>query len=646
MSRQRAFGAAAAAVALATATSAGAVQTRTGASDASPKTLVSVHGKIGGFAQDGNRIAWLQPGAPCRDFVQVRNLRTRKQFRLAAKRGATCPPAAGYIEGRLALAGTRALWAVFDESGGNTVVNYAVYVVYGRPGIRDRVTFGFDEEADKDDNGDAPSPDVAMAGDASTLVFAVDGVTRRLVRGRAVRTARIGGTWVLAAAAGKIAVAKQSTPGGCVCNESPSWSPDGSLLVFASGRDNSEAPAAYTMPASGGAPSRVAAGVSPRWSPDGTNLALQDWRGLGAVIVVGSGGGNPVRIDNATDAAWSPDGTHLAFTRTLKSGGAVFVARPDGSETHLLAANAGLADWSPDGSRVALDNSQGGIDVVGADGSNRHTVAARGLTPKWSPDGSRLLFVGGDGLHVISADGTGDSQVTHAGPGETDYDASWSPSGLQVAFVRLIVDNDRNVELERRVWIVNADGTGPRPLATQSDFENEPVWSPSGERVAFVSYGELYVANADGGALAQITNTQPAEASSMGALFGAASGRKLSSFTTAGTVYANAVSHSVAALLVVGKGGGKRIELFDPKTGAARGGVDVDPGTENTLSAAGPRIVFNHGTQIKVLDARTGQVSVVAVAARAPLDLSIEGRRIAWAEHLGKRARIRAGTAP
>jgi hypothetical protein len=99
LDRKRALTTAVGAIALLTAASAGAVGGVGHAPAAAPKTLVSFRGRIGGFAQDGNRIAWLAPRTSCRDFVQLRNLRTRKQVRLAAKRGASCPPADGYLDG-------------------------------------------------------------------------------------------------------------------------------------------------------------------------------------------------------------------------------------------------------------------------------------------------------------------------------------------------------------------------------------------------------------------------------------------------------------------------------------------------------------------------------------------------------------------
>src|SRR5439155_13963887 len=116
--RRNALAAAAGAVALVTAAPVGAVSTAASAPAATPKTLVSVRGSIGGFAQDGNRVVWLWSGGRrCRDFVQLRNLRTRKQVPLAAKRGATCPPADGFIAGSLALAKDRELWAVYSATG-------------------------------------------------------------------------------------------------------------------------------------------------------------------------------------------------------------------------------------------------------------------------------------------------------------------------------------------------------------------------------------------------------------------------------------------------------------------------------------------------------------------------------------------------
>jgi len=46
------------------------------------------------------------------------------------------------------------------------------------------------------------------------------------------------------------------------------------------------------------------------------------------------------------------------------------------------------------------------------------------------------------------------------------------------------------------------------------------------------------------------------------------------------------------------------------------------------------------------VDAKTGAVTTLATARRTPVGVTIEGRRVVWAENHGGAARIRAVTAP
>jgi hypothetical protein len=74
----------------------------------------------------------------------------------------------------------------------------------------------------------------------------------------------------------------------------------------------------------------------------------------------------------------------------------------------------------------------------------------------------------------------------------------------------------------------------------------------------------------------------------------------------------------------------------------------VDTGTAAGLSASGSRIAFRVGRSIRILDTGSGDIAEVARAAATPIGLSIEGRRVAWAENVrigGKlRGRVRAVT--
>lgn len=104
----------------------------------------------------------------------------------------------------------------------------------------------------------------------------------------------------------------------------PDFSPDGSLIAFRSDRAND---GVYVMPALGGDARLIAeGGRRPRFSPDGARIAF--WTGpwlAGAdalargysVFVVPANGGQPMRIADgfwtARDPVWAPDGQSLLF---------------------------------------------------------------------------------------------------------------------------------------------------------------------------------------------------------------------------------------------------------------------------------------------------------------------------------------------
>lgn len=119
------------------------------------------------------------------------------------------------------------------------------------------------------------------------------------------------------------------------------------------------------------------------------------------------------------------------------------------------------------------------------------------------------------------------------------------------------------------------------------------------------------------------------------------SGRFIRRLVVKGKVLAVALSRSTVAVLVEGSAG-RRIELFDARSKTSRGGVAVPATTAPELSAAAANVVFRAGNEIYVLDGDRRAIRLIAVAGSTPLDLSIEGPRVAWAENGGAQGRIQA----
>jgi TolB protein len=226
-------------------------------------------------------------------------------------------------------------------------------------------------------------------------------------------------------------------------NSSPAWSPDGKQLAFFSSRDRIDG--IYVMQADGSNVRRLLAASHHGelgWSADGKHLAffaLYDHSELSIMDVDGS---NVRRVtDRAVDGgvSWSPDGRSLAIVTWSGHFNQVAIVESDGSNLRIVADErmAGFADyrhpaWSPDGQRLALDNTEK-VCLVNADGSNGHCLDVNPTNgnnqyPAWSPDSRRIAFVSyglsaQDGIYVMQADGSNVSRLTK----NVAFNLAWSP---------------------------------------------------------------------------------------------------------------------------------------------------------------------------------------------------------------------------
>jgi Tol biopolymer transport system component len=178
--------------------------------------------------------------------------------------------------------------------------------------------------------------------------------------------------------------------------------------------------------------------------------------------------------------------------------------------------------WLPDGRRILFasvpnDRMKPGpshIFIIDSDGHNRRqlTSGTGELSPTLAPDGRRILFIAQGvrqrGLYVMQADGTHKKRLTQSR--ESPYEASWSPNGKQIVFVRQFPPIPY-VTPRSNIFVINADGTGLHRLTTTKAEESAPAWSPNRKRIAFirsVGYWDLvYVMRSDGTSLKKLTPT-------------------------------------------------------------------------------------------------------------------------------------------
>lgn len=204
---------------------------------------------------------------------------------------------------------------------------------------------------------------------------------------------------------------------------------------------------------------------------------------------------------------------------------------PDGSGRRVMfdrEAPMSQIAWSPDGSRLAYRNptvGERGIYVADADGSDpvRLTDGINDGWPSWSPDGSRIVFAstrydpsiepcipGADvtcptDLYVMAADGSDVTRLTTDAAAE--YRPVWSPDGERIAFVRALQGTRQGTGVASAIFTIRADGTEARQVSTGGNdvsrsWSFSPSWSPDGSRLAFAAFRNeawgIWVVDAEG----------------------------------------------------------------------------------------------------------------------------------------------------
>ncbi|HUH04658.1 MAG TPA: DPP IV N-terminal domain-containing protein [Kofleriaceae bacterium] len=232
---------------------------------------------------------------------------------------------------------------------------------------------------------------------------------------------------------------------------------------------------------------------------------------------------------------------------------------------------------SPDSTRLAYTSPRDGTHRIYV--MSLEEMLPRAITdgedggdtnPAWSPDGTRIAFTRGDprdkrDLYVVAATGGTPTLILAGVDDEPDYAGTpaWSPDGRT-----LVIASDRRQGNGTRLWAVDLASKALRPITPVRENaafvrDEDPAWSPDGERIAFASNRhassadherdlEIYAVRADGSGLTRLTDgpgsaTDPAFSPD---------GKRL--YFTSDRLKGNSYEHE---LYVMAAGGGKQQRL-------------------------------------------------------------------------------------
>jgi Tol biopolymer transport system component len=269
-----------------------------------------------------------------------------------------------------------------------------------------------------------------------------------------------------------------------------------------------------------------------------SKIAFNSWDGGRAAIYVV----NPDRTglakltpegEDDRGPLWSPDRSKIAFVRNRIE---LWVMSSDGRNrarlTNHLADGESVFRWSPDGNMIAFERDDAEVEecqlddgelelcpltqiwTVRSDGSNVRKVTD-GEDPSWAPNGRKIAFAADGQIHVVNLNGSGRRTLTNQPRGA--FQPVWSPAGGRIAFVTL-VQRAREVT---EILVMKENGTKVSNLTSGRGADSEPLWSPDGSKIAFNTFDpsaegtnhEVAVMNPDGSGRMILTNNPASDAS-------------------------------------------------------------------------------------------------------------------------------------
>ncbi len=256
---------------------------------------------------------------------------------------------------------------------------------------------------------------------------------------------------------------------------------------------------------------RLKAVADPRCSPDAKWIAYT----LSTVDVAGDkrdtdiwmaslDGKENLRVTTSTEAEsspkWSPDGKYLSFlsSRPGKAKGAqVWVIDRRGGEAQQFTGIKGRLsyyEWSPDSKKIAMilrEDEDDKKEEKKPEGSPATEKPKPIVIDRYAFKRDGTGYVSGANrsrIHLYDIEAKKSELLTTGNFDETA--PVWSPDGNTLAFTsNRAPDGDKVPNTD--IWVVEAKpGSTPRKLTPFTGSDTQPVWSPDGKSIAYLTGSE------------------------------------------------------------------------------------------------------------------------------------------------------------
>jgi len=229
--------------------------------------------------------------------------------------------------------------------------------------------------------------------------------------------------------------------------------------------------------------------MSPSWSPDGKKLAYASLENDGRQKVYIQNWLTTEREEIKTPLSglygapsWAPSGDKIAFTITKNGNADIYTLNLKTQQMRKLTSHFAIdteSVWTPDGKTIIFTSDRGGrpqLYKVPSDGGQAARLTFDGrenLKAAVSPDGKMIAMVhdsgNGDGYQIATMElATGAVQILTSG--RLDESPSFAPNGSMIIYA---TTSGRRGELAA----VSVDGKIRQSLSSQEDVR-EPAWSP------------------------------------------------------------------------------------------------------------------------------------------------------------------------